>query len=110
MKNLKILDFDTITTIGEGNPGDFAIYKIENEKLVALYSSGSMADMIGMSAEEFKNAIYYDANELVVEEDREAVKAMIKKALESYKDDEIVYRVYHKTLGSIWVKAHAGNQ
>ncbi|MCI2062399.1 MAG: ATP-binding protein [Eubacteriaceae bacterium] len=107
MNNYRVLDEGTIGIIAESNPGDFAIYKIENGRLIPLFSSDSLAEMSGMGRDEYNRAVMEDANLLVLSSDRENVRARVADVVRNGGDGELVYRVYNQTEGSIWVKANA---
>ena len=105
MDNLISLDAETIEIIAQSNPGDFAIYQLNEDRLIALYASDTLAEMSGMTIEEYENAISVDANALILKEDLPEIKRRIAKVLDTGEDGELVYRVFNKSLGSIWIKA-----
>ncbi len=105
MVNLKSLDAKTIEIIAQSNPGDFAIYKLDNDRLITLYVSETLAEMSGMSVEEYKCAVREDASALILKEDLPEIKKRVASVLKDGGDSEFVFRVFHKTMGSIWIKA-----
>jgi len=105
MNNYRVLDEGTIGIIAESNPGDFAIYKIENGRLVTLFFSPGLAGLSGMSSEEYEKATSVDAGAMILSADRDRVRARVSHIIENGRDEEFIYRVYHAAEGSIWIKA-----
>ena len=105
MGNFIELDEKAIEIIALSHPEDFALYKIDDGRLLPLYSSDNLAEMSGMNAEEYAEAIREDANALILKEDFPEIRRRIADILEDGGDSEFIYRVFSKTMGSIWIKA-----
>ena len=92
------------------NPGDYAIYCIDNSRLITMAFSDGLPGLSGLTADEYKKLIRKDAAEIVLEADRckvaEAIGEMIRNQDRAV-PASVTYRIVHKQFGFIWVRAKA---
>ena len=101
----RILNRNDIRLIAESNPGDFAIYRIEEGHLRALFVSPALPEISGMNREEYSALTERDAADIILDCDREEVSLHLKQILKDGSDGDFTYRIFHKTAGSTWVHA-----
>lgn len=106
MKNMTITKQE-LDCIIRSNPGDFAIYKIENGVPRLLHNSASLSAHSGMSPEEYEALSHDDASKVILENDRAAVIASLAGILQTKEDTEYTFRIVHKTTQFVWVHAKA---
>ena len=106
MKNMTITKQE-LDCIIRSNPGDFAIYKIENGVPRPLHNSASLSAHSGMSPEEYEALFHDDASKVILENDRAAVIASLAGILQTKEDTEYTFRIVHKTTQFVWVHAKA---
>jgi len=105
VKKLAELDDATISVIAESNPGDIAIYKITDMKLVPLFSSAGLAELSGMTPGEYTKVIQNNAAAMILKQDLPLAAEKISATLNGGEDTDLTYRIVHKTQGHIWVHA-----
>jgi len=89
-------------------PGDLAVYRLENGRLIDLYTTRSLAAFCGMTWEEFSELTASDAADAVLDSDRHYVADVLKDVLEkNQKEIELTYRLKHKIKISNWIHAKA---
>jgi len=94
-----------IKWIIQSNPGDIALYQIDNG-MKTIYFSGEIPAISGFSEEEYQNLIRDDASKAVITEDRPLVYAAIQQCIAG-QDVECTYRILNKNKGFIWIHAKA---
>jgi len=99
------LDDRSLKIIIDSNPGDFAIYQLAQGKLSSLYASEGLAELSGMSQQEYDDLTEADASAVIMKADLPEVKKRIAQMMKDAKDADFAYRIMHKTLGHIWVHA-----
>lgn len=88
------------------NPGDYAVYELQNGTLRTLYASPELPGHSGMTAEEYRQLTCEDALNLVVENDLPYVRARLAEAAGgNQRDFDDTYRVKHKARGFVWIHA-----
>jgi len=104
------IDAHMLSVISYTNPGDYAVYRVENGTLRALLCSGSLPALSGMTLEEYNAVTEKDAAAVVLESDRKLVAAKLTEVLENADDSAVftlTYRILHKTKEFVWVRAKA---
>lgn len=91
----------------QSNPGDFAVYKVENGKPLPLYNSESLSAHSGMSPEEYESITHGDASQLILENDRVMVMTLLNKLLQTKEDTEYTFRIAHNGSQFVWVHGKA---
>ena len=99
------VDETILTAIARSNPGDFAIYRIREGKLILFAGSPSLPALSGMTEEEYTAFTAPDAAGIVLEKDRPHVTQLVKQILSDGKDIDFTYRILHKTKGAVWIHA-----
>jgi len=98
-------DETILTAIAQANPGDFAIYRIRQGKLILFAGSPSLPALSGMTEEEYTALAASDAARIVLEKDRLHVTQLVKQILSDGKDIDVTCRIIHKTKGAVWIRA-----
>ena len=99
-----------LTMIGQTNPGDYAVYRVENSVLQPLLCSPGLESLSGMTPDEYQALTEKDASEVVLLSDRPSVAATIKKLMQDTDESAeitLTYRILHKTREFIWIRAKA---
>ncbi len=99
------VDETILAAIARANPGDFAIYRIREGKLILFAGSPSLPALSGMTEEEYTALTAPDAARIVLEKDRPHVTQMVEQILSDGKDIDFTYRILHKTKGAVWIHA-----
>jgi len=104
------IDESTLAMIRRTNPGDFAVYRVENGALQTLLSSPGLPALSEMTPEEYRRLTDKDAAAIVLEPDRPLVAAKLSEVLRC--GDQagaypLTYRIRHRTRGMVWVRAKA---
>jgi len=99
-----ISEYD-ISCIVRTNPGDFAIYKFENDVLRTLYYSPSLPEISAMNKQEYEELVIEDASRIVLNRDRERISGLLKKMFADKNDIDYTYRIINKNNGFAWVHA-----
>ena len=101
------LDDRTLQIIADSNPGDFGIYQVDEGRLSPLLVSDGLAELSGMTRQEYEKLTREDAAAVILKADLPQVAALLGTLLSKEKnaDADITYRVVHKTLGHIWIHA-----
>lgn len=94
-----------LTDIVSGNPGEFAVYKINDGKLNLLYCSPKLSETFGMSMEAYTKLAETDAVDVVLESDRPHVRMLIEKVSrgEITEDLDLNYRIKRGDGSLLWV-------
>lgn len=103
----KKLDDRILKIIADSNPGDFAIYQVDNGRLSSLIVSDGLAELSGMTQEEYNILTRDDAAAVILKADLPQVNSRLGALLTEKEDADadITYRILHKSLGHIWVHA-----
>ena len=94
-----------LAAVRQSIPTDFALYRLENGRIAALYTSPALPAMSGMTEEEYRAVAGYDAARIVWESDRPHVWEKLGAMLRGGGDADFSYRILHKTQGAVWVHA-----
>ena len=105
MRQISNISCSVLKTIAESDPGDFGIYKIEDGRLVQLFSSGTLHYLSGMSEEEYERITGDDAAAVIIPQDRPEIARRIGEMLTGGGDQDFTYRIVHKDSGFVWVHA-----
>ncbi|HUM83432.1 MAG TPA: response regulator [Lachnospiraceae bacterium] len=107
MRIQKELDERTLNIIADSNPGDFAIYCVDKGILVPLITSDGLAELSGMTKEEYVDLTRNDATAVILKADLPQVIAQLGILLKNNgnADIDISYRIFHKRFGHVWVHA-----
>ena len=101
----KQLDPNELSILIKNDPGSFALYRVTSPHgAETLFYSTDRPAYCGFSDEEYA-ALAKDGGTLIYPEDRERVDGDILRMLKTGEDTLITYRVNHKTLGFVWVRA-----
>ena len=100
------LNEDQLQRIIETNPGEFAVYRLENDVLRTLYYSPGLPACSGMDTETYSALSREDAAVLILENDRKHVREGLQKLVADASGDvDDTFRVVHQTRGFIWLHA-----
>lgn len=104
------IDAHILSLIQRTNPGDFAVYRVENGALKVLLSSPGLPSLSGMTPDEHAAVTKNNAAAIVLEADRKLVSGKLEELIE--KADEsaeytLTFRILHKIRGFTWVRAKA---
>ena len=92
------------------NPGDYAIYWIKNDRLITMAFSSGLPGLAGLTKDEYVELTKENAAEIVLEADRhqvsEAMGEIIRRR-DKTASFSVTYRVIHKKVGFVWVRAKA---
>lgn len=75
------LNEDQLQRIIETNPGEFAVYRLENDVLRTLYYSPGLPACSGMDTETYSALSREDAAVLILENDRGRVRRELQKVM-----------------------------
>jgi len=104
------IDERVLSMIRRTNPGEYAVYRVENGVLRTLLSSPGLPALSEMTPEEYRALTEPDAAAIVLDADRPLTSAKLAEALQSA-DPAAVFpltcRIRHKTRGLIWVRVKA---
>jgi PAS domain S-box-containing protein len=84
-------------------PGGVAIYRV-SDIFETLYVSDGVPEMIGYTAEEYRERIRRDAREMIFREDLSLVKAKVREAIDSRETVQFEFRVQHRNGSVVWVR------
>ena len=109
-KECDYMEIDTrvLSIIERTNPGDCAVYRVEDGALRTLFASSELPALSGMTPEEYRALTENDAAAVVLEPDRPLVAAKLAEISRSTDESAVftlTYRVLHNTRGFIWVRA-----
>ena len=102
------IDANALSIIERTNPGDFAVYRIEDGALRTLLCAPGLPALSDMTPEEYRALTEKDAAAVVLETDRPLVAAKLAEVLQSADESAVftlTYRIRHKTRGFVWVRA-----
>jgi signal transduction histidine kinase/ActR/RegA family two-component response regulator len=103
MPRLKSLTLEEINFLAKSIVGDISIYQVKDNALKVLYFSDSLSHIQGMTSEEHTATLNDNALEAVIPLDRPYVTKIMLDCIETGKEVDCFYRIFHKTKGSIWV-------
>jgi signal transduction histidine kinase/ActR/RegA family two-component response regulator len=83
-------------------PGHTAIYRLQGNTFITLYTSPSLPTLNGLTREEYTAKVKHNASDIVLPEDLPVLMAAVKKTLTTGEQVDCYYRVYHKKLGFDW--------
>ena len=98
---------EMIQYLAEVTPGNAAIYRLSGEHFETLYLSPSIPALNGMTMEEYHEMASADAMEMIFPEDREMLKQAVRDCLQTGKQIDVYYRVFHKKAGIDWAHINA---
>ena len=107
MKKPTELTRPMLDMIAESNPGDFALYRVEDGRLTGLYASAGLHLLSGMSPEEYEQAVRENAADVILDADRGMIALRLGELLRGGRDQDLTYRILHKQTGFVWVHAKA---
>ena len=84
-------------------PGGIASYRIEGDRLKAVFLSDGVIDLSGYNREEYEALIRDDAMDLVYEPDRKRVLAAVKVVAEGGNDMDVSCRIREKGGRLVWI-------
>lgn len=99
-KNVLELLQDTI-------PGNYGIYQIAGCRMMQLKRAAGLPKLSDMTPLEYDELIREDAAEIVLVNDRDKVKTVLKDVLDSGREADITFRIRHRTRFFIWIHAFA---
>jgi len=88
-------------------PGDFAVYRLKDGALTAIYVSPGAPALSGMTEEAYRALTKQDAVRAVLEQDRPAVAKKLAALSAGTPEVELTFRVLHTTRPFVWIHAKA---
>ena len=104
------IDQGTLQQIEKLNPGDYAVYCVRDDRLITLSFSGGLPGLSGLTRDEYMALTGERAEAIVLESDRRLVAEKIRGIARDRDGSKVVsvtYRIFHKDLGFVWVRARA---
>lgn len=96
-----------LNTLKDATPGNYAVYQVSETKLIQLLRSDSLPMLPGLTAEEFDRLFAEDAAAIVMDYDRSHIAAVLTRLLSDGGDADCTYRILHKGMPFVWVRAFA---
>ena len=111
-KAIPMVEFNDkiLSQVGNMNPGDYAVYRIENGRLITMAFSDGLPGLSGLTEDEYAEITKEDAAAIVLEADRRQVSETIGEIIRNQDESSsfsVTYRIFHKQFGFIWVRAKA---
>jgi PAS domain-containing protein len=94
-----------LKSLADNNPGNFALYRLHEGRLIALFHSASLPRLSGMKEEEYESRVASDAAAIVFPEDKPRVASALAAILKTHEDIDVTYRILHASSGTVWVHA-----
>lgn len=85
-----------LEAIAKANPGNFAIYRLDQGALHILFRSASLPSLAGLDEEEYNRVSQDNATALVLPADRAGIQKAMAECLTTHQDINITYRIFHK--------------
>lgn len=92
------------------NPGDYAIYCIEDDRLIMMAFSNGLPGLSGLTKDEYVELTKENAVAIVLDADRKQVGETIGEIIRNQDKPaafSVTYRIFHKQFGFVWVRAKA---
>jgi len=86
-------------------PGDFAVYRVAENRLATVYYSPGLPGLCDMTAEEYDRIISRDAADIVLPADRPRVASLVQKLAGGQSEVDFTYRIRHKSRDFVWIHA-----
>jgi len=102
------IDASVLSMIERTNPGEYAIYRVENGTLCTLLRSPGLPALSGMTPEAYGECTRRDAAAIVLESDRPLVADKLAEVLQCADVSAVftlTYRILHSERGFVWVRA-----
>jgi signal transduction histidine kinase/CheY-like chemotaxis protein/PAS domain-containing protein len=94
-----------LKSLAENNPGNFALYRLHEGRLLTLFRSPLLPALSGMNAEDYDKLTESDAATIVFPEDRLHVQEAVAAAFQTHQDVDLTYRIAHASTGAVWIHA-----
>ncbi|MCI2049760.1 MAG: ATP-binding protein [Lachnospiraceae bacterium] len=98
---------EKLKSLSETIPGNFGIYQIRGQRLIALYLSPSLHCIAGMEKGEYEKVSRDDAADTVIPEDRPLFWKNIENCIRSGGQMNHYWRIRHPQFGYLWVHGNA---